>query len=43
MTWAWVNKYCDEAYGIFDAKDAFKKSMVDKTKVKAFLKTVSKP
>lgn len=43
MTWAWVNKYCDEAYAIFDAKNTFKKSMVDKTKVKAFLKTVSKP
>jgi hypothetical protein len=43
MTWAWVTKYCDEAYAIFDAKNTFKKSMVDKTKVKSFLKTVSKP
>jgi hypothetical protein len=43
MTWAWVTKYCDESYAIFDAKNTFKKSMVDKTKVKAFLKTVSKP
>ena len=42
MTWAWVNKYCDEAYAIFDAKNTFKKSLVDKAKVKAFLKTVSK-
>jgi len=43
MTWAWVNKYCDEAYAIFDAKNTFKKSLVDKAKVSAFLKTVSKP
>lgn len=43
MTWAWVNKYCDEAYAIFDAQDTFKKSMVDKKKVTAFLQTVSKP
>ncbi len=40
MTWAWVNKYCDEAYAIFDAKDTFKKALIDQTKVVAFLKTV---
>ena len=41
MTWAWVNKYCDEAYAIFDAKDRFKKALIDRTKVAAFLKTVA--
>ena len=40
MTWAWLDKYCDEAYAIFDAKDSFKKSMIDKTKIKNFLKTL---
>jgi len=40
MTWAWVNKYCDEAYAIFDAKDRFKKALIDQTKVAAFLGTV---
>lgn len=42
MTWAWVDKYCDEAFAIFDAKDTFKKKLVDGSKVMAFLKTVSK-
>jgi hypothetical protein len=41
MTWAWFDKYCDEAYAIFDAKNTFKKSIIDKTKLKALLKTVS--
>ena len=40
MTWAWLKKYCDEAYAIFDAKDRFKTTMIDKTKVKAFLKSL---
>jgi hypothetical protein len=43
MTWAWFAKYCDECYAIFDAKDNFKKSMVSEPRIKAFLKTVSKP
>jgi hypothetical protein len=43
MTWAWVNKYCDEAYAIFDAKDTFKKAMIDQTKIASFLKTVDQP
>ena len=43
MTWAWLNKYGDEAYAIFDAKNTFKKSVVDSAKVRAFLETVSKP
>lgn len=42
MTWAWFNKYCDEAYAIFDAKNRFKTSIVSTAKIKAFLSTVSK-
>ncbi len=37
MTWAWLDKYCDEAYAIFDAHNAFKKTMIDKAKIDAFL------
>ena len=40
MTWAWVNKYCDEAYAIFDANNRFKKAMIDKAKITAFLDTL---
>jgi len=40
MTWAWFDKYCDEAYAIFDAKDRFKKAMIDKKKITAFLKAL---
>jgi hypothetical protein len=40
MTWAWLDKYCDEAYAIFDAKDHFKKTMIDKAKITAFLNTL---
>jgi len=40
ITWAWLDKYCDEAYAIFDAKDTFKKAMIDKTKIKSFLKAL---
>ena len=42
MTWAWFNKYCDEAYAIFDAKNKFKKALIDGGKLKALLQTVSK-
>jgi len=42
MTWAWIDKYCDEAYSIFDAKNRFKKAMVDMAKVDAFLKTLKR-
>ena len=37
ITWAWLNKYCDEAYAIFDAKNRFKKAMIDLTKINKFL------
>jgi len=37
IMWAWFDKYCDEAYAIFDAKDKFKKSMIQKSKITAFL------
>lgn len=43
MTWAWFEKYCDEAYAIFDARNRFKKSIVSTAKLTAFLGTVSKP
>jgi len=43
MTWAWFDRYCDEAYAIFDAKNKFKKAMIDRDKLKGFLQTVSKP
>lgn len=40
MTWAWFDKYCDEAYANFDAKNTFKKSLIDRTKIKAFLSSL---
>lgn len=43
MTWRWLDKYCDEAYAIFDAKDRFKSAYVRKARINAFLKTVRKP
>jgi hypothetical protein len=42
MTWAWLDKYCDEAYAIFDAKDGFKKTMINKAKITASLKALAK-
>lgn len=42
MTWAWFHKYCDEAYAIFDAKNKFKKAIIDGGKLKSLLQTVSK-
>jgi hypothetical protein len=41
MTWAWLDKYCDEAYAIFDAIYRFRKSMIDKTKISAFLESLN--
>ena len=40
MTWAWFRKYCDEAYAMFDAKDSFKKTLIDKNKITSFLKSL---
>src|SRR4051794_26349675 len=37
MTWAWLNKYCDEAYAIFDAKNRFKKALISVAKIDSFL------
>ena len=37
MTWDWLNKYCDEAYAIFDAADSFKKTIVSQAKMDALL------
>jgi hypothetical protein len=42
MSWDWFSKYCDEAYAIFDAKDRFKKVIIDKTKIAAFLTSLTK-
>jgi hypothetical protein len=42
MTWAWLDKYCDEAYALFDAKDGFKKTMINKAKITASLKALAK-
>lgn len=40
MTWAWLTKYCDEAYAIFDAKNRFRKDVVDEAKVDAAMKSL---
>jgi hypothetical protein len=40
MTWDWLEKYCDEAYAIFDAKDTFKKAVISKPNITAFLATL---
>jgi len=38
MSWAFFEKYCDEAYAIFDARDTLKREqLVDEGKVDAFL------
>lgn len=37
MTWAWLDKYCDEAYAIFDAHNTFKKAMIDKAQITGFI------
>ena len=41
MTWAFFDKYCDEAYAIIDAIDtAKKKKALDAAKLNAFLKSL---
>jgi hypothetical protein len=35
MTWAWLAKYGDEAYAVFDAQNRFRKEVVDQEKVDA--------
>jgi hypothetical protein len=40
MTWAWLTKYCDEAYAIFDAKDTFKAKAISVKKITEFLDTL---
>ena len=37
MTWAWFDKYCDEAYAIFDAKDGFSKATISSPRIAEFL------
>jgi hypothetical protein len=37
MSWDWLNKYCDEAYAIFDAANRFKKTIISQAKVDALL------
>ena len=42
MTWAFFNKYCDEAYAIIDAVDtAKKKKALDTKKIKTFLNALA--
>lgn len=41
MTWAWLDKYCDEAYAVFDARNRFKKKLINKAKLTAFLSTLA--
>jgi hypothetical protein len=40
ITWAWLSKYCDEAYAIFDAKDTFKTKAISTKKIEEFLETL---
>jgi hypothetical protein len=40
MTWRWLDKYCDEAYAIFDAKNRFKKARINRQKITAFLRAL---
>lgn len=40
MTWAWFDKYCDEAYAIFDSNDRFKKALIDRKEITSFLATL---
>jgi hypothetical protein len=42
MTWAFFDKYCDEAYAIFDAKNSFKKAYIDRSAIAAFLSGLKK-
>ena len=35
MTWAWLDKYCDEAYAIFDAANSFKKTIISMSQLDA--------
>jgi hypothetical protein len=40
MSWAFVDKYCDEAYAIIDASETpEKKQNLDEKKIEEFLKT----
>jgi len=39
-TWAWLAKYCDEAYAIFDAANKFNTDVVDPAKLAAALAAV---
>ncbi|MGI4886323.1 MAG: hypothetical protein ACRYFR_15310 [Janthinobacterium lividum] len=43
MTWRWLDKYCDEAYAIFDAKNQFKQSMIATSRIMNFLRTLAAP
>ena len=35
MTWAWLDKYCDEAFAIFDATNSFKKTIISMSQLDA--------
>ncbi|HEY2946422.1 MAG TPA: hypothetical protein VGN09_28580 [Vicinamibacteria bacterium] len=36
MASAWPDEYCDEAYAISDAKDSYKKTVIEKARLNAF-------
>jgi hypothetical protein len=43
MTWAFLKKYCDEAYAIIDAVNtAKKKKALDEKKLNSFLESLKK-
>jgi hypothetical protein len=42
MTWAFFDKYCDEAYAIIDAPDSTKlKKIIDAEKLRQYLNDLS--
>ena len=41
MTWAFLDKYCDEAYTIIDAADTAKKRALDTKRIESFLTALS--
>lgn len=43
MTWPWLDKYCDEAYAIFDEKNMFKRRLIQGDRITAFLEKLKQP
>ena len=40
MTWRWLAAYCDESYAIFDARNRFRKNIIDEGKLDQAFKTL---